>query len=76
MSHNLGTRSAEPERQSWAFCLDPELKLKLRRSRSSVQNLGSEPELRPLRGSSGSGSLPRYSTNGFAKYLRVLFIAH
>jgi len=74
MSHNLGTRSAEPERQSWAFCLDPELKLKLRRSRSSVQNLGSEPELWPLRGS--SGSLPRCSTNGFAKYLRVLFIAH
>jgi len=31
----------ESERQSWAFCLEPELKLKIRRSRirSSVENL-------------------------------------
>jgi len=32
--HDLSS-AAEPKRQSWAFCLEPELKLKIR-SRSSV----------------------------------------
>jgi len=41
-------KAAEPERWNWAFCLEPELNLKIRRTRSSVWNLGPELELQPF----------------------------